>query len=332
MIPPKRSNLPSLQSNEPEVFKRFLIAGLVGFFGESKGRHSFGEAAPYIGNNSDISDDLQDIHDCLEIAEKEVFQEGVVLAFASMVNFPKVVAYPVTIALISLAGKVQATSFLPMAPRVVRLLAKTLDGGETSRIVTTAFEAVLNISVPVPTAENCLLELSEIHSLPPRLSAPALLALASVAPVELPRHLARLWPQLDKVLGWTDPTSDSAEQEEGRRTRAREALISEVFSRVTVEDFVQTLAPRTRRPGSVHLLPSDWEMASDWWFQTLNSGHRKMAEIIARCTGLPIELQLSGENNDALELPGDLHSQHEADVGDIPAYMVADIYRRESEP
>ncbi len=59
MITVDRSRLPSLHTADIAVFRRFLLGGVRGFFAVGgNGRHAFGEAAAYIGNNDSLVDDL----------------------------------------------------------------------------------------------------------------------------------------------------------------------------------------------------------------------------------------------------------------------------------
>lgn len=329
MIEIPRSRLTGLHSADPKVFKRFLLGGFRGMFEEQKGRHAFGEAAPYIGNNSDITDDLQDIHDCLEAAEQLAFQAGAIEALASTIHSPSTSAFGTALSLITLAGKIGATDLLSTLPKVIRALNATLSDEQVVQLNLAAFEAAVSVAIPTPETKSCLLALIGIANLPARLSYPALLALCMADPSGLEEYLGLLWPQLDAMFGWATSAS-----EEDRRFRAREMMIAEVFRKVTPEDFIKTLTPRLRTRKAAPAMPADWTEASDWWSETLTSGSQAMVEILAACSEEPVEsLWTSDQSREGQQQVDFEQYANECDVSDLPdlpTYMIADIYRHEA--
>ena len=284
MIPPSRSRLAQLHSQEPAVFRRFLLGGLRGFFSDGKGRAAFGQAAYCIGNSPDITDDLRDIYACLEPDEQAAFQAGVVEALACVSKGSPKSGFVIASQLIMLAGKVGATDLLTCLPLVLPDLRQALPEADTARLIPLAYEAALAAAIPRPVTKDCFIRLLNFARPLPRMAYPILLAFTKADPAGLAEHLAMLWRELDAVFGYGDPDDPLPLEEEQRRAILREDLISRVFGLVTPADFLRSLDAVDRAHTIDPAMPEQWADAGDWWSQTLTSGSERMVSILESCS------------------------------------------------
>ena len=332
MITVDRSRLPSLHTTDIAVFRRFLLGGVRGFFTGTQGRYAFGEAAAYIGNNDSIVDDLLDIHDALNPLEQLAFQAGAVTALALTVHDAPSLAFGTALNLMLLSGKVRAAELIEEGPKIVRALLPQMTLLQQESLMTTAFDAVLLASTPLRETKNCIVDLIGIArglKLTPRLSQPALLALASADPRALREHLELMWPWLDAAFGWTDLSRQDSEKEERRRTLFRVRLMKEVFDRVQPSDFINALAVGRRVSLEQFGGALEWVEAADWWSQTLLADADEMARIRAVCaSAVGMELPQSTEQ-EPIEVGVDEGSSENEEAPQ--GYALIGLYQREAQ-
>lgn len=286
MITVDRARVPTLHTTDIAVFRRFLLGGVRGFLVNGKGRHAFGEAAAYIGNNDSIVDDLVDIHDALYPPEQLAFQAGSVGALALSVHDPSSSVFGTALNLLMLSGKVRAAELIEEGPKIVRALLPQMARSQQEKLVATAFDSAVLASTPTTETKQCLVDLISTArglKLPPRLAQPALIALTSADPRGLKEHLELLWPWLDAAFGWTVPNGQEPEKEEQRRAISRVRLMKDIFDRVQTSVFINALAVGDRISLDQFGGASDWAETADWWSQTLLTDADEIATIRAAC-------------------------------------------------
>lgn len=283
---PRDLDVRSFASTNAEEYKIFLIASFRAYFEEGKGRKAFGTLAPFIGRTASVPADLEDIHDCLSAEEQMAMREGCLLALEDTVHCDSKFRCEIAHNLIELSGLIRASRLVRVLPKLLNFLAlHTQDDPKISLLYDAAFAAVTAAATTGDDTSSCLYELASQRAMPPRLAGIALLRLVEADPRGVVNHLAALWPQIDRALGWPPISGDYAsdQEEEEVREKLREKLICDIYARVSIADFIGTLDPTRRSRQPRNSVSIDYQMIDDWWYQTLNSGSPRMTEILCEC-------------------------------------------------
>jgi hypothetical protein len=213
-------------------------------------------------------------------------REGCLLALEDTVHCDSRFRCEIAHNLIDLSGHIRASRLVRVLPKLLSVLAlQTQDESKISILYDAAFAAVTAAATTGNDTSSCLYELVSQRAMPPRLAGVALLRLVEADPHSVVNHLAALWPQIDRALGWPPISGDYAldQDEEEVRKKLREKLICDVHARVSITDFISTLDPTRRNHQLGSSVSVEYQMIDDWWYQTLNSGLPRMVEILCEC-------------------------------------------------
>jgi hypothetical protein len=256
----KRKNIPRLHRTDPGFFARWLIGGLKTLHTTGRGFTGFRGAAAFVGATADTSEDLRDIHNCLNPDEQVAFRAGIARALSRTVHLltdPRAIGICNT--LLILAQRLEADDVLDVLPGFashVFRLARTDEIDEMmDRVLLTASEVV----TPGSQSGDCLRTIISFGRFRSDLAYSALIGLCKAEPGKLGDHLGRLYHSLDDAFGYVENWDELMRREVERRD-----LIAEVFDIVPNDEFFRSTAdvPRfSRQSGG----SAKWLVFADWW-------------------------------------------------------------------
>ena len=256
----KRENIPLLHSIDPAFFARWLIGGLETLHTTGRGFAGFRGATAFVGATDDTSEDLRDIHDCLNPDERTAFRAGVARALGCTVQLlTDRAAINICNTLLFLAQRLEADDVLDVLPGFASHVFGLPRTDELDELMDRVLRTASEVVTPGRRAGDCLRTIIGLRRFRPSLAYPAMIALCKAEPGEFGDHLFRLHGSLNKAFGYTEDRDELA-----RRKTERRSLIAEVFDIVPSDEFFRAssgaLAPPQRRENTIA-----WNVFTDWW-------------------------------------------------------------------